>query len=48
MDADPHSATQSLIKAGRGPFGSVGAVSISNLLLINLINLLVLGLIIIA
>ncbi len=48
MELGPHSARQSQINTERGPLRSVGAISITNLILINLVNLLVLGLIIIA
>ncbi len=48
MKANPHSAIRSLIQANGINLRPVGALSIPSLILINLVNLLVLGLIIIA
>ncbi len=48
MEVNPPSAIRSLIRAKSGTLRPVGAISIINLILINLVNLLVLGLIILA
>ncbi len=48
MEANPHNENQSLLVTERATPRSVGRLSIISLILINLVNLLVLGLIIIA
>ncbi len=48
MEANPHSSNPASIETESGFLRSVGPVSITSLILINLVNLLVLGLLIIA